>query len=180
MSQRRCTRPRTSPNSSAQRTHRMTGESWPEPRGRRHLCTSLSSEIKSHLTWNVLSSFHSAVRSLTTSCPSPKMIQQVRLFVIVLIVTGTLLGRCVWDGGGEQGGVTASPPSMSPLQMTLAAMRKTTSLERKKTKTQAATTMIREGRRRRKPSQKSPERGDPRGNGLQVMSLGLRQMCPVS
>lgn len=43
-------------------------------------------------------------------------------------------------------------------------------LERKRTKMQEVTTMIKEGRRQRKASQKSPARGGPRGNGLQVTS----------
>lgn len=50
-------------------------------------------------------------------------------------------------------------------------------LERKKTRTQEATTMIKEGRRQRKPSQKSPARGGRRGNGLQVTSLSPDRCC---
>lgn len=46
-------------------------------------------------------------------------------------------------------------------------------MARRKTKMRGATTTTKEGRRPRKPSQRSPARGAPRGNGLQVRQPGV-------
>lgn len=69
-SPRRCARPLVSPNTSAQRTHRMTGEPPPEP-------PAVHLNAPQSANWRSPSS-RGAARSPTTSCPNPKMIQQVR------------------------------------------------------------------------------------------------------